>query len=114
LELVEELFYQAILVRLLLTTTWESTGKHCRIAKMTLKLVKKTLPPNHPRSATSYNNIGTVYRNMEEYSKALSFYEKIEISLKLFPSNHPHLDAFCTKIVQVHDNMDYYSKALPN
>jgi len=32
---------------------------------------QKLLPSNHPDLATSYNNIGSVYDNMGDYSKAL-------------------------------------------
>ena len=41
-----------------------------------LEIKKKTLAPNDPDLAASYNNIGLVYFNMGEYPKALSSYEK--------------------------------------
>jgi len=34
------------------------------------------LPSDHPNLATTYNNIGLVYENMDEYSKALQSDEK--------------------------------------
>jgi tetratricopeptide (TPR) repeat protein len=37
-------------------------------------IVVKTVPPDHPSLADSYNNIGLVYKNMGEYWKALLFY----------------------------------------
>ncbi|CAF4303304.1 unnamed protein product, partial [Rotaria sordida] len=40
--------------------------------EQSLEICKVALPPNHPDLATSYNNIGLVYNNMGEYSKALS------------------------------------------
>ena len=43
-----------------------------RTYEKALEIDKKTLPPNHPHLATSYNNIGNVYDKMGEYSKALS------------------------------------------
>ena len=52
-----------------------------------LEIEKKTLPPNHPNLAVSYNNIGNVYNNMGEYSKALSSHEKaLEIRQKSLTS----------------------------
>ena len=57
-----------------------------------LEIYKVMLPPNHPLLATSYNNIGLVYKNMGEYSKALSYLQKAyDIRVKALPSTHPHL-----------------------
>ena len=56
-----------------------------------LEIRKIALPQNHPGLATSYNNIGEVYRNMGENSKALSYFEKAQVILKRsLPPNHPH------------------------
>ncbi|CAF1387930.1 unnamed protein product [Rotaria sordida] len=74
---------------------------------------EKTLPPNHPALASSYNNIGAVYRNMGEYSKALSSFERsLEIQKIALPANHPDLAASYNNIGMVYDNMGEYSKAL--
>jgi tetratricopeptide (TPR) repeat protein len=55
---------------------------------------QKTLPPNHPSMAASYNNIAGVYDNMGEYSKALSIYERaLGILLNVLPAKHPHIQA---------------------
>ena len=57
-----------------------------------LEISQKTLPPNHPDLATSYNNIGLVYDNMDEYSKALSYYERsLDIRQHSLHHNHPDL-----------------------
>jgi tetratricopeptide (TPR) repeat protein len=78
-----------------------------------LEIYEKTLPPNHPDLATSYNNIGTVYDTMGEYSKALSYYEKaLEIYQKTLPPNHPSLAISYNNIGSVYYNMGEYSKAL--
>ncbi|CAF4246249.1 unnamed protein product, partial [Rotaria sordida] len=56
------------------------------------KIREKAVPPNHPHLASSYNNIGVVYKNMGDYSKALEFYEKAhKIREKALPPNHPDL-----------------------
>jgi tetratricopeptide (TPR) repeat protein len=78
-----------------------------------LEIYQKTLPPNHPDLATSYNKIGGVYEKMGEYSKALSFYEKsLEIRQKTLPPNHPLLATSYNNIGLVYSSMGEYSKAL--
>ncbi|CAF4541769.1 unnamed protein product, partial [Rotaria sp. Silwood2] len=78
-----------------------------------LQFKEKTLPPNHPDVATSYNQIGTVYSNMGEELKALSCYEKdLKISQETLPSNHPNLASSYDNIGSVYVNMGEYSKAL--
>ncbi|CAF4992215.1 unnamed protein product [Rotaria sp. Silwood1] len=75
--------------------------------------VQQALPPNHSLLATSYNNIGGVYTNMGNYSKALEFYEKAhKIKEKALPSNHPDLANSYNNIGQMYNNMGDYSKAL--
>ncbi|CAF4285698.1 unnamed protein product, partial [Rotaria sordida] len=57
-----------------------------------LDIKVKTLPPNDPVLASSYNNIGLVYYNMGEYSKALSSHKRsLEIKKIALPPNHPDL-----------------------
>ncbi|CAF4647290.1 unnamed protein product, partial [Rotaria sp. Silwood2] len=78
-----------------------------------LEISQKTLPPNHPYFAQSYNNIGNVYNNIGEYSKALSSYERsLEIKKMALPPNHPDLAASYNNIGNVYNNMGEYSKAL--
>ncbi|CAF4944605.1 unnamed protein product [Rotaria sp. Silwood1] len=78
-----------------------------------LDIKEKTLPPNHPDWAQSYNNIGLVYYNMGEYSKALSSYERaLEIWKIALPPNHPDLAISYSNIGLVYDKMGQYSKAL--
>ena len=70
-----------------------------------LEIDQKTLPPNHPDLATSYNNIGGVYKNTGEYSKAFSYYEKaVEILQKTLPANHPSLATSYSNIGGVYKN----------
>jgi len=52
----------------------------------------KSLPPNYPNLASSYNNIELVYERKSEYEKALEFCQKsLEIRMKSLPPNHPDL-----------------------
>ncbi|CAF4186389.1 unnamed protein product [Rotaria sordida] len=61
-----------------------------------------------------YNNqLGTVYNNMGEYSKALSSYERsLEIEKIALPPNHPDLAKSYNNIGLVYYHMGEYSKAL--
>ena len=59
------------------------------------------------------NQLGTVYNNMGEYSKALLSYERsLEIRKIAFPPNHPDLATSYNNIGLVHKNVGEYSKAL--
>ncbi|CAF0938550.1 unnamed protein product [Adineta steineri] len=99
LKVGKELFLQIILYWLGRTTTsvwcipgWESTRKHFHTTKKTLKFIKKPFLSNHPLSATSYNNIGLVYYNTKDYSKALSYYERaLNIKQRTLPPTHPSI-----------------------
>ncbi len=57
--------------------------------------------------------IRSVYDDMEEYSKALLFYEKaLEIRQKTLSPNHPDLASSYCNIGCVYRNMNDYPKAL--
>jgi Tfp pilus assembly protein PilF len=66
------------------------------------------------KDRADYNNqLGTVYDNMGEYSKALSSYERsLEIQKIALPPNHPDLATSYNNIGAVYYNMGEYSKAL--
>ncbi len=56
---------------------------------------QKTLPPNHPYLATSYDNMGKVHEKMAEYSNALSFYQRaVDIGECSLPESHSHLQLY--------------------
>ena len=94
------------------TTNWASIRKHFRLTKKHLKFDNNSLPPNRPDLASSYNNIGRVYDQMGEYSKALSSHKKaLEIKQQLLPPNHPDLASSYNNIGVVHHHMGNYSTA---
>ncbi len=58
-----------------------------------LEIRQKSLPMNHPDLASSYNNIGGIYANMDEYRKVHSYLERARYILEFsLPPNHPHLE----------------------
>ncbi|CAF5041876.1 unnamed protein product, partial [Rotaria sp. Silwood1] len=61
-----------------------------------------------------YNyQLGWVYNNMGEYSKALLYYQKaLNINEKILPPNHPDLASSYNNIGSVYYSMGEYSKAL--
>ncbi|CAF3374226.1 unnamed protein product, partial [Rotaria sp. Silwood2] len=65
------------------------------------------------KDCVDYNlQLGTIYNNMGEYSKALSMHERsLEIRKKALPPNHPDLATSYNNIGMVYDNMGEYSKA---
>ena len=88
--------------------TWESTRKRSPRSKQHWTCERKTLPANHPHLATSFNNIGLVYTNIGEYSKALSSYETaLDMQKKTLPANHPHLS-------MVQESIDAVKEKLSN
>ena len=63
--------------------------------------------------ASHLNQLGLVYHNMGEYSKALSSYERsLEVMKVALPPNHPDLAASYNNIGNLHADMGEYSKAL--
>ena len=114
LEILKKTLPENHLIWQLLTTTsdwcmitWESTQKHFHIMKKHLKYNKK-LFLKIILIWQSCNNIGSVYTNMGEYSKALSYYEKaLEIYQKTLPENHPHLATSYNNIGWVYRNINH-------
>ncbi|CAF1491557.1 unnamed protein product, partial [Rotaria magnacalcarata] len=71
-----------------------------------LEIGRKTLPEDDASLASTYSNIGQVYKNMGEYSKALEFYEKsLKIKEISLPPTHPELAISYSNIGQVYKNM---------
>ena len=59
------------------------------------------------------HQLGLVYENMGEYSKAIPYYERSLTMKKVaLPPNHPDLATSYNNIAGVYDNMGEYSKAL--
>ncbi|CAF3477386.1 unnamed protein product [Rotaria socialis] len=81
--------------------------------KTSLQNKKKYLHPNHPDLIRCYNYIGSMYSNMGEYSKAVSYFEEdLEVCRNSLPSNHPDLAISYSNIGSMYAKMAEYTKAL--
>lgn len=79
----------------------------------TLKEREKLLGEDHPDTATSYNNVASVYYSKGEYDKALDFYEKgLQIVRSKLGETHPNTAAFYNNIGLVYYSKGEYNKAI--
>ena len=64
-------------------------------------------------TATSYNNIGAVYKSQGDYTKALEYYFKaLDIVKKVLGEEHPYTASSYNNIGAVYDSQGDYPKAL--
>ena len=85
-----------------------------------LPLVKELYGEDHPSTAASYNNIGSVYHSQGDYPKALGYYSKaLAIIEKVLGLEHPDTARSYNNIGSVYYSqgdypkaLEYYSKAL--
>ena len=78
-----------------------------------LEIQEKVLGLEHPDTASSYNNIGAVYRSMGDYLKALEYYQKdLQICEKVLGLEHPSTANSYNNIGGVYRSMGDYLKAL--
>ena len=78
-----------------------------------LDIREKVLGKEHPSTALSYDNIGSVYSTMGDYPKALEFLTKaLEINEKVLGKEHPDTANSYNNIGYVYSTMGDYPKAL--
>jgi tetratricopeptide (TPR) repeat protein len=66
-------------------------GKALEYYGKALAIRERVLGKEHPSTATTYNNIGGVYRAQGDYAKALEYYRKANaVFLSVFGENHPY------------------------
>ena len=57
---------------------------------MSLDIKSGTLGKDHPSVATTYNNMGLVYRNQADYPRALEYYQmSLDIRSGTLGKDHP-------------------------
>ncbi|CAF1401335.1 unnamed protein product [Adineta ricciae] len=90
-----------------------------------LNILQKTTSPNrshiadtydniaHPKFATSFNHIGSLYSKLGNYPLALSYFEKaLAIRHETFPYNHPDTATIYNNLAESFCNMCEYEKAI--
>jgi tetratricopeptide (TPR) repeat protein len=71
------------------------------------------LGKEHPSTATTYNNIATVYHNQGDYTKALEWYQKaLAIQEKVLGKEHPDTATTYNGIAFVYHSQGDYTMAL--
>jgi len=78
-----------------------------------LKIVLKTLGPEHPYVANTYNGLGIAYRNKGDYDKAIEYYNKaLKIVLKTLGPEHPEVATTYNNLGAVYYFKENYDKAI--
>ena len=71
------------------------TGKYDRavvVAKKALEVAEKKVGPNHPRVATSLNNLAALYETQGQYAQAEPLYKRaLAIDEKALGPDHPEV-----------------------
>ena len=77
-----------------------------------LEIRKRVLGEEHPATATSYNNLASVYASQGEYRKAEGLYGKaLRISERVLGEEHPATAASYNNLAGVHESQGKYEKA---
>jgi tetratricopeptide (TPR) repeat protein len=88
-------------------------AKALEFFKKALAVREKIFGLEHPSVVYSYNNIGMVYKDMENYKKALESLQKaLALGETVFGPDHPDIAASYTSIGEVYHIDTNYEKAL--
>jgi CHAT domain-containing protein len=80
--------------------------------KKSLAIREKVLGKEHTSTATSYNNIGSIYESMGDYPKALNYYKKdLAIVEKVLGKNHTDTATSYNNIGLLYESKKQYDKA---
>jgi CHAT domain-containing protein/Tfp pilus assembly protein PilF len=79
----------------------------------TLDLLQSRLGNNHPKVASTYNNLGNVLKSMGNFQKAIAYYEQgLHIQQQLLGPKHPQLAGSMNNIGTMLQEQGEYNKAL--
>ena len=78
-----------------------------------ITIVEEQYGIDHPNTATSYNNIGLVYKKQGDYDKALKyFFKALAINVKVLGTEHSSTATSYNNIAGVYYSQSDYDKAL--
>ncbi len=78
-----------------------------------LEISRRAFGDNHPDTAISYNNIGSIYSSLGNYNSALEYYTKtLAIQKRIFGEDHPDTAMSYNNIGSIYDSLDNYDSAL--
>ncbi|MEA3548454.1 MAG: tetratricopeptide repeat protein, partial [Thermodesulfobacteriota bacterium] len=78
-----------------------------------LAIALKDLGEQHPKVATSYNNLGSAWYSKGDYDKAIAFYNKaLAIVLKVLGDQHPKVAIYYNNLGSIWDSKGDYDKAI--
>ena len=91
-----------------------------RNGKNALEIRERLYHGDHPNKASSYNNIGTVYRAVGDLTSSLEYHRKaLDMRGRLYPDDHQDKAASCNNIGFVYramgdltNSLEYHRKAL--
>ena len=87
--------------------------KAIEIYKREIAISEELYGLEHPATATSYNNIGEVYKSLSDYPKALEYFGKsLVISERVLGEEHPSTATVYNNIGLVYYHLGDYPKAL--
>jgi tetratricopeptide (TPR) repeat protein len=113
----------ALIYTVIGATVSETLGDYPRALEYSLKALairEEALGTNHPDTAASYNNIGSVYSKMGDYPQALEYaFKALAIWEEVLGTNHPTTALSYNNIGLLYSDMgdtpqalEYYRKAL--
>ncbi|MBQ6194890.1 MAG: DUF2225 domain-containing protein [Prevotella sp.] len=88
-------------------------GKAIEVYNRLIKICEEFYGKEHPDTASSYNNIGIVYKDRGDYNKALDYYQQaLNIKEKVRGKEHPDTASSYNNIGLVYAHIGKYDKAL--
>jgi serine/threonine-protein kinase len=98
-----------------LATVYFYRQNYPRAADMFKKVAasnQKTLRPNHPELATSFNNLALTLQMAGNKKEALAFFQQsLDVANKNYPEGHPKIIHFRSNIAKLYEEMEQYENA---
>ena len=84
------------------------------LAGKVVELAKRVYGPEDPKTVTSLNDLGGLYKDMGDYAKAEPLYqEALRTCQKVFGPEHPNTAAILNNLASLYQDMGEYAKAEP-